>query len=235
MTDLLAASSSSCVLGLFARWPEPGRVKTRLARDSSPTWAARVAEAFLRDLVERLAQIEARHVLAYAPPTEEASFAALVRDRFALWAQPEGHLGERMEGFFRGQMETGRERVVLVGSDSPTLPLDAITQAFQELRTADVVLGPATDGGYYLIGCARRVPAVFQNVDWSSPHVLADTITCLVNDVGRVAVLPPWYDVDTIQDWWMLRGHIMALRRAGHDPGVPHSERLLEKDPSMQS
>src|SRR5262249_48797207 len=116
--------------------------------------------------------------------------------------------------------------IVLLGTDSPTVPLGFIEQAFDELTRADVVLGPATDGGYYLIGCARLVPPIFERVTWGSSRVLLDTITRLTQFDGRVALLPPWYDVDTLSDWWALRGHLAALRRAGIDPGVPHTERL---------
>jgi glycosyltransferase A (GT-A) superfamily protein (DUF2064 family) len=116
--------------------------------------------------------------------------------------------------------------VVLLGTDSPTVPVAWVGQAFAELTTADVVLGPATDGGYYLIGCARRLPPVFAGVAWGGPTVLAETVARLADPSWRLALLPPWYDLDTLADWRMLRGHIAALRRAGLDPGVPHLERL---------
>ena len=94
-------------------------------------------------------------------------------------------------------------------------------QAFQELERADVVLGPATDGGYYLVGCGRRLPPIFEGVAWSSNRTLGDTIARLTDPAWRLAVLPPWYDVDTPDDWEMLRGHLAAIRRAGLDPGIP--------------
>src|SRR5262249_55897042 len=119
--------------------------------------------------------------------------------------------------------------VVLLGSDSPTLPGTFVAEAFRLLETADVVLGPATDGGYYLLGCARRRPPVFDGIDWGSPHVLEQTIACLADPAWRVALLPPWYDVDTLDDWRMLRGHLAALRRAGGDADLPHTLALLSE------
>jgi glycosyltransferase A (GT-A) superfamily protein (DUF2064 family) len=111
------------------------------------------------------------------------------------------------------------------------LPPAIVEQAFEELKTADVVLGPAMDGGYYLLGCARKLPPIFEGVAWGSPTVLADTLARLADRAWRVALLPPWYDVDTLDDWHLLRGHALALRRAGIDPGLPRTERLLSCPP----
>jgi rSAM/selenodomain-associated transferase 1 len=210
-------------------------VKTRLAAASSPEWAAAVADAFLRDLVERLAAVDARRVLAFAPAEAEADFAGLVRGRFALTPQSDGDLGRRMEAFFAGQRAAGAGAVVLVGADSPTLPRSFVEQAFRELGRADVVLGPAADGGYYLVGCAwhgpragaAAVPPLFDGIAWGGSRVLLETVARLTDPEWRLALLPPWYDVDTLDDWWALRGHLAALRRAGYDPGVPHTERVL--------
>jgi rSAM/selenodomain-associated transferase 1 len=215
------------VLGLFAKWPAPGVVKTRLG--GAPDWGTRVARAFLLDTLTRLSAIAAERVLAFAPADREADFSALVQGRFGLALQTAGDLGRRLSEFIAQQLQTGARAVVVVGTDSPTLPLPYIERAFAELDTADVVLGPATDGGYYLVGCGPRLPPIFTNVAWSSERVLADTIACLSDPHWRLAVLPPWYDVDTPADWTMLCGHVAALRRAGVDPGVPHIEALIRE------
>jgi rSAM/selenodomain-associated transferase 1 len=214
-------------LGLFAKWPRAGEVKTRLAAASAPDWAAEVASAFLHDLVDRLATVDAFRVLVFAPRTAEAWFTELARGRYALHPQSEGDLGRRLAAFFTDQFRTGAESVVVLGSDSPTVPPAFVAQAFHELQRADVVLGPATDGGYYLIGCARGLPPLFDGIPWGSSCVLRDTIRRLAESACRLALLPPWYDVDTLDDWRMLEGHLAALRRAGLDPGVPHTERLV--------
>jgi rSAM/selenodomain-associated transferase 1 len=214
------------VLGVFAKSPQPGRVKTRLAAVTTPAWAARLADALLRDTLDRCAAVPVRRVLAFDPPDAGPFFAGIAGTRFELEPQAAGDLGRRMEAFFRARVADGAERIVLIGTDSPTVPIVWIEQAFPSLATADVVLGPATDGGYYLIGCARRVPPVFAAIAWGGPTVLADTIARLSDPAWRLALLPPWYDVDTFADWQMLRGHLSAQCRAGLDPGVPHLERL---------
>jgi rSAM/selenodomain-associated transferase 1 len=223
-----AGARSRRVLGLFAKRPEPGHVKTRLAAATSPEWAARVADALLRDMAARLAQIDARRVLVFAPGGDASFFADLAGKRFTLVAQAEGDLGQRLAAFLGAELHGGAGAVVVVGADSPTLPPSLVEQAFLELEKADLVLGPATDGGYYLIGCAGRLPPIFEGVTWSSRRVLAETVARLVDPDWRLAVLPPWYDVDTLEDWQVLCGHLAALRRGGIDPELPRTERLMQ-------
>jgi rSAM/selenodomain-associated transferase 1 len=213
------------VLGVFAKWPRAGAVKTRLG--GAPHWGAAVARAFLLDTLQRLAAVGERRLLAYAPAEAESDFVALVGGQFSLAAQGDGDLGQRLARFFAGQLADGAGAVVVVGTDSPTLPVEYVGRAFAALEDADVVLGPCTDGGYYLVGCGPRLPPLFDGVAWSTSRVLADTVARLADPAWRLALLPPWYDVDTADDWEMLRGHLAAMRRAGIDPGVPHTEALL--------
>jgi rSAM/selenodomain-associated transferase 1 len=228
-SDNPSSPSVGRTLGLFAKWPAPGGAKTRLAPDDA-TFGVRVARAFLLDALTRFASVDARRVLACAPPEAEADFAALAGGRFALVAQAAGDLGHRLCSFFTQEFAAGAAAVVVVGTDSPTLPVVFVEQAFAALERADVVLGPAADGGYYLLGC-RRLPPVFEGIAWGGSRVLAETVARLSDLAWRLAVLPPWYDVDTPADWAMLCGHVAALRRAGLDPGVPHTEAVLWEDP----
>jgi rSAM/selenodomain-associated transferase 1 len=215
------------VLCIFAKAPRPGAVKTRLAAALGPDYAAAAARAFLLDTMERCATLKLRRVMAFAPADAEAEFADLARGRFALVPQGDGDLGDRMERVLKGELLDGAEAVVFTGADSPTLPPAHVEQAFAELERADVVLGPAADGGYCLLGCGRRVPPIFGGIAWGTSAVLAQTVARLADPAWRLALLPPWYDVDTPDDWALLRGHVAALRRAGVDPAVPHTEALL--------
>jgi rSAM/selenodomain-associated transferase 1 len=216
------------VLGLFAKQPVPGQVKTRLAAATTSAWASAVAEAFLLDVMDRLATYDAERILVYTPSESGLCLSSIARDRFACVPQSSGNLGQRMHHFIQEQFRAGAQTVVIVGTDSPTLPLSFIQQAFDALDHADLVLGPATDGGYYLVGCNRRTPPIFDDVAWSSATVLAETVARLADPSWRLALLPPWYDVDTLDDWRMLCGHLAALRRAGIDPGVPRTEHLCQ-------
>jgi rSAM/selenodomain-associated transferase 1 len=216
------------VLGLFAKWPQVGLVKTRLA-GFDPSFAAAVARAFLLDTMERFSTLDLRRVLAFAPPDASLAFADIAQDRFTLTPQSDGNLGRRLRTFLQQQLQAGAGAVVFIGADSPTLPIDYVERAFAALEHADVVLGPAMDGGYYLLGCGRRVPPIFDDIPWGGSSVMAETIARLSDPSWRLALLPPWYDVDTPDDWRMLGGHLAALRRAGIDPKTPHTEALFSQ------
>jgi rSAM/selenodomain-associated transferase 1 len=218
------------VLGVFAKWPRRTTVKTRLG--GTPEWGAQVARAFLLDTLSRLAGVPARRVLVFAPPSSAADFAALAGADWSLVPQAEGDLGRRLERFISEQLAAGVEQVVVVGTDSPTLPVAYVEEAFGLLHRADVVLGPATDGGYYLLGCGPRLPPLFDGIDWSTDRVLAQTVERLGEHSWRLTLLPPWYDVDTPESWAMLQGHVAALCRAGQDPQVPHTLALIEEKSS---
>jgi rSAM/selenodomain-associated transferase 1 len=214
-------------LGVFAKRPGPGEVKTRLAAAASADWASEVHAAFLLDLLDRLDRVELRRWLAYTPAEARPYFERIAQDWWELVPQVAGDLGRRMAAFFQHSFDAGSIATVLVGIDSPTLPLGLIHLAFAELDRADLVLGPCTDGGYYLVGCTPPVPDVFTGIDWGTSRVLEQTIARLREHPRRPALLPPWYDVDTIDDWQTLRGHVAALRLTGVDPQIPRTEALL--------
>jgi hypothetical protein len=224
-------TDSPQILGLLAKRPRAGAVKTRLAAETSPAWAEEAATAFLLDSVAKFATLADERFLIYAPAEERNYFGTISGSRYHLRPQIDGDLGRRMSDFVLAQMRTGRERIIILGADCPTLPRFFVEQAFAELANADVILGPAMDGGYYLLGCARRLPPVFEGITWSSRTVLAETIARLGDPTWKVALLPPWYDVDTLDDWHLLRGHVSALRRAGIDPEAPQTERLTLAPP----
>jgi rSAM/selenodomain-associated transferase 1 len=221
------------VLGIFGKKPEPGRVKTRLAVEWGPDLAAAIHEAMLFDTLETwdsaaILTPGGRRVLAYAPDDAGPWFDQRVPASFALQPQVDGDLGRRMQGFLAGELEDGAHRVVLIGSDTPTLDPTLVISAFLCLEGRDVVLGPATDGGYYLVGVRGQVPPIFEGIDWSSPRVLSQTIDRLEDTGQSLAILPPWYDVDTPDDLRMLAGHLRALRRAGFPAGLPRLEQLCQ-------
>jgi len=218
---------SDRVLGIFAKEPIAGRSKTRLAQSTSPAWAQRVAQACVEDSLDRFAEAPAKRVIAYAPDSADGYFSPWAHAGYELFRQGEGDLGQRLRNFFVCQWTRGVERVVVVGADSPTLPLACIELAFQTLETCDVVIGPAFDGGYYLIGSVAKDLPIFDDIPWSTSSVLEKTVERLRCCGGRLHLLPPWYDIDTLDDWTMLRGHVLAMRQAGIDPGVPRVERLI--------
>lgn len=205
------------VFGLFAKHPQPGRVKTRLAKSLGDELVAELYAAFVDDLLDRFSDVADRRILAFAPnePASKSYFAKRSSGRFDLWPQPEGDLGSRMTAFFDDAFNAGATRVMLIGSDSPTLPMEFVQLAFDLLAKAECVIGPATDGGYYLIGMQRPIPEVFRDIAWSGPDVLQQTVARLTELQIRPAELPAWFDVDTLDDLSMLRSHLQSLRSAG--------------------
>jgi rSAM/selenodomain-associated transferase 1 len=206
------------ILGVFAKWPKPGSVKTRLAAETSADYAAMVARACWLDTMALAKSLSAAHWLAYAPADAGPAFAEEAVG-WSLVPQSAGDLGERMRSFFADRFAEGADEVVLIGTDSPNLPAAYLEQAFTALERVDVVLGPAFDGGYYLIGLSRPAPDLFgPGIAWSTATVLGATVDRLG---GRsLALLPPWYDIDTLADWRALHGHAAALRAAGEPIGL---------------
>lgn len=217
------------VLGIFVKQPVAGQVKTRLAEHIGAEQAAALYAAFIADVTDRFRSCGARRVLGYAPDTASAAayFRSVSRGDYELWPQPSGPLGERMAAYFEWAFGSAAERVVLLGSDSPTLPRQIVEQAFGMLDERDYVLGPATDGGYYLIGLRVRPRPIFDGIVWSSGTVLEQTLTRIAASGGRLGVLPPWYDVDTPDDLDLLRGHVRALCSGGSAINLTHTRPLL--------
>ena len=153
----------SCAI-LFVKEPVAGKVKTRLQRVCSPAQAAELYQAFIRDSVALLAASAAkRKVIAYTPVGAEGALRALIgAGPFDYVAQPETDLGGRMDGLLRWSFAQGAQRTVLIGSDTPSLPPDYVDQGLALLKEKKVVLGPSTDGGYYLVGQCQASSAIFE-------------------------------------------------------------------------
>jgi rSAM/selenodomain-associated transferase 1 len=199
-------------LGMFAKYWAPGAVKTRLAAAIGPRQASEVYRACLQALVRRLRSAGDRRVIAYTPQRYRADFEELAGRDWSLELQAAGDLGGRMAAFFSQALQRDRGAVVLIGSDSPTLPVEYVQDAFKRLDEVPVVLGPSRDGGYYLIGASGHLPCVFSGVLWSSPQVYQQTVSLLRAAQCAYAELPPWYDVDDLEDLMTLRRELAAMQ-----------------------
>jgi len=200
------------VLGLFAKPPVPGTVKTRLAAEIGNEAAASLYQAFVADLVQSHTSSADIRILGFCGDEREVSetWAQTVAcDNFQAWAQPAGDLGQRMYAFFQHALTLG-DRAVLIGTDSPNLPPEYIDRAFALLLEHDVVIGPASDGGYYLIGQRSSARDIFRDTEWSSTRVFEQTADHVRQFGAGLALLPVWYDVDTIDDARILWAHLKA-------------------------
>lgn len=196
-------------LGIFAKFWTPGEVKTRLAATIGHERAAELHRACLTTLLARLRELADRRVLAFSPAEQRAGFQAIA-GAWSLEVQSTGDLGERMRHHLAAAFRTGAESAVLIGSDSPTLPLAFIEEAYERLREVPVVLGPSDDGGYYLIGLSRPDPPLFDRISWSTGEVWQQTVERLTAANWSYHQLPPWYDVDTADDLARLRAELMG-------------------------
>lgn len=210
--------------GIFAKYWQPGRVKTRLAEHVGPQTASEVYLFLLRTLLMRCQACGQQRVVAISPPQHLREFESLVGGHYQLTTQAAGDLGTRIHSFFEQAFQSGATRVVLIGSDSPDLPTKFIDQAFAALNDARVVLGPAEDGGYYLVGMRPPAVEMFSEITWSTNQVWEQTLQRLTELGIEPAILPPWYDVDEIADLARLRDSL----RSNAAP-LPIEAELLQK------
>jgi hypothetical protein len=194
------ATSDKFALLIFAKYPEPGKVKTRLAASLGLAEAASLYEQFVRHTLEIGKHSGARQIfVAMAPAQMMARFREKFPGDFVLFAQADSpNLGDRIIAAARHVLSRGFEKILLIGTDSPNLPMAYLHEAGAALDTHDLVLGPAEDGGYYLIGFKKILSDLFVNVSWSSSSVLAQTLQHARRLNLRVHLLPAWYDVDDL-------------------------------------
>ena len=192
-------------LVIMARYPQEGTTKTRLARTLGNEETVRLYRAFLTDLAHRFARQPAYDLYwAYTPAGVD--YAAFMTElvpslvwRMRFFPQEGDGLGERLHNAFRQMYAQGYERTVLIGSDSPQISVDTIMEASRALDKADVVLGPAEDGGYYMIAM-RRPHDVFQGIPMSTSVVLHMTAELAQHQGLEVSLQETLFDIDELSD-----------------------------------
>ncbi|HYJ31887.1 MAG TPA: TIGR04282 family arsenosugar biosynthesis glycosyltransferase [Candidatus Binatia bacterium] len=188
-------------VALFAKAPRPGSVKTRLSPPLSPDEAAAVARACLEATLRRFPAAVPASWTLFLDGALEPWLARLAADRgVAVASQGGGDLGARLARAFRALHDGGARRAVAIGADSPTLDPARIGEGLARLDGADAVLGPARDGGYYLIGIRPGREALFEGIPWSTPGVAEATRRRAAASGWTMAELPEWYDVDDAGD-----------------------------------
>ena len=187
---------------IFAKAPIPGTVKTRLCPPLTPDEAASLHGTLILDALERAKGLQGTTLYVAGAPDLAHPFFKVLEDRYAarLLQQEGDDLGTRMAGAMQKAFALGHHRVILTGTDLPTLTRSHLTQAVAYLNTHNMVMGPTLDGGYYLIGLGRPVPELFQGIAWSTPAVLEDTRKKATAEGLSVALLPQIRDLDDLQD-----------------------------------
>ena len=192
----------SAAIGIMCKAPQPGRTKTRLAAEIGATAAAQLSACFLRDVAAAIQDVPQRlgrkGYGVYAPAGGEPELRRLFPSSFGLLLQADAEFGNVLHGATRDLLAMGHDCVVLVNGDSPTLPPGLLVETVETLRRIGdrMVLGPASDGGYYLIGLKHPHHRLFEEIDWGTDAVAAQTLE-RAKEIGlESVVLSEWYDVD---------------------------------------
>ncbi|GBD39885.1 hypothetical protein HRbin37_02171 [bacterium HR37] len=190
------------VLIVFLKYPEPGRVKTRLARDIGRRNASLIYSEIAQSVIGKVSKSnEYKTIIFFDPPEKEEEVRRWLKNTNLTLLPQEGNLlGERMLNAFERAFSLGATSTVIIGTDCMEVSDKTVLEAFQALREVDAVLGPARDGGYYLLGLNRPFPLVFKGIEWSTNLVLSQTIKKLEEKKQRFKLLETLTDVDTIRD-----------------------------------
>lgn len=217
---------------LFARLPRLGRVKTRLCPEFTEQEALALHRALLADsldLLHRGAHSSSAKPFLYLSEAGALDPELAREAREAQVAIQKGDdLGERLAHAFQEQFGTGMRRVVVLGSDSPHLPCQRVERAFAELDSNEMVLGPARDGGYYLIGATRLHPPLYRGISWGTRQVYRETVKKARKAGIPLASLPAWNDVDVPEAVQQLWKDILHLEEIGSGEMPRHTRQLLK-------
>jgi rSAM/selenodomain-associated transferase 1 len=212
----VAVRAGQTALAVMAKAPRAGKVKTRLSPPLTPDQAADLNICFLKDSAENIGAVAvsggAAGVISYTPVGDEALFDNLLPIDFALIPQRGDGFGERLLATAQDLLSCGYGSVCLIDSDSPTVPVVAFEQAIAELQKEGdrIVIGPAVDGGYYLIGLKQAHPKLFAEITWSTSSVFSETVAAAKKTDIEVVVLPLWYDVDDGETLELLTAELLG-------------------------
>lgn len=212
---------------IMVKHPQAGKVKVRLAKSLGETAATGLYRAFILDTLATVQDLDVPFYIAVHPPESHVKLAQWLGPSLRYFPQKGANLGERLHNGFIAMFNQKYNQVIALASDCPDLPAEILQKAVSNLKTHKAVIGPATDGGYYLIGFSKDsfIPDSFRNISWSTDAVFQETLTRIEAETNEVCVLPEWQDIDTksnLQEFYMLH-----KSRAG---ATLHSLRYLRMD-----
>lgn len=185
---------------IFVRNPEPGKVKTRLAKEIGNEQTVRVYRELLQHTHDITHNLDCDRFVYFADYINHDDLWE--KENYKKRLQEGENLGNRMIIAFFDLFQLGYTKVVIIGSDCPELTPLVIKNAFDQLDRTDVVIGPASDGGYYLLGLTHLIPELFNNKQWSTNTVLMDTIKDTINLKKSCSFLTELSDIDTAEDFY---------------------------------
>ncbi len=215
------------VIIIMAKVPRAGNVKTRLSPILSSAQRETLAEAFLADAIAKTRNRCDKLIVAFTPASEKDYFARFDAENITLIEQTGASLGDKMSNAFEFAFQSNSDAsVVMIGTDSPTFPAEFIRDAFDALETeAEMILGKAADGGFYLIGLRKNFENLFENIEWSSPRVY-EQITRNIEDLKiNLQTISAWYDIDEPADLLKLKAEMSGEEQV--QLTVPHTFQWL--------
>ena len=214
------AKKNKNALVIFARDPLVGQVKTRLNPFLDLRTTCELYTCFLSDSLDTICAVESADYFVGIYPSSTSGFFERLDPSLSIstFVQEGKDLGDRMKNTFFARFAEGYEQVVIIGADSPSLPLAYIRQAF--FSKQDVVLGPSVDGGYYLIGMTGKLINLFDGIAWGGDTVLKETRCKLGSNGVSLELLPVWYDVDRSDDLIFLKTHLELMAAVGQREGA---------------
>jgi uncharacterized protein len=231
--------SGRCAIAIMIKTPRNGFSKTRLSPPLQSEEAAEISRCFLRDTsatIEALMRDDpfVVGVAAYTPTGSEPELAELLPTEFKMLAQRQGDLGSRLSGVTADLFSLGFSAVCLIGSDSPTLPVENLRAAAVTLKEGAnrMVIGLCSDGGYYLIGMSRSHAKLFEEIDWSTTSVYQQTIARAKEIKLPIVELPPWYDVDDKDSLNRLLSELFpecSMERVSPGAPAPNTKEFLQR------
>lgn len=233
---------SVAAIGIICKAPQPGRAKTRLARAIGAVAASGLSACFLRDVAGAIEAVPEtlgrRGYGVYAPAGAEHVMRGLLPPTFSLLLQLGDDLGDVLFGAARTLLSEGHDCVLLVNGDSPTLPARFLVQAIEALREPGdrMVLGPASDGGYYLIGLKHPHRQLFTRIAWGTETVACRTCERAAEIGLPMSPLPEWYDIDDIETLGWLKNELDGNSTRFRGGGLaPASRAFLKAMPQISS
>lgn len=200
----------NCLI-LFLKYPNPGKVKTRLARSIGDQQAAFLYKNFVEYLISKLASDQYSLIIYFDPSVNEREIKQWLGESIRCYPQSGDDLGQRMKHAFNSCFYAGAKKVIIAGTDSPQLEKGRILDAFSYLQQHDAVIGPTFDGGYYLIALKRMADGLFSGIEWSSSRVYEQTLERFSKNALMYKSLNEMLDIDDVDDLNQLKRKLPDL------------------------
>lgn len=190
------------ILIIFLKYPEAGKVKTRLAKDVGEEQAAKIYSQMALKVIDSTVEPDSYNtIIFYDPPDKEEEIKNWIGKKELQYLPQIGNtLGDRISNAFKEMFSSGAEKAVIIGTDCLEVTSKIINEAISLLDEAQIIIGPAEDGGYYLLGLNKPTPQIFQDINWSTEHVLNQTISKIEENKLNYKKLKTLKDIDTVDD-----------------------------------